>query len=330
MEIDSTELRANTKGIPENVQTIIDFRLPYAVPLPDGLYEMKLDGKTADIVVKRVQITQIEGITGTGTAQIQFDKYGRSSFSSVSMKFPWKMDLEENGRKPLLLGDIPPRRKFKQTILRFLNRFIDAVRYSTQEYWVERARYQDILSYNVSYWDGKKRYPAGRMMIDTGVGGIRIGGKPFQIKEEKLDELKEMLSKELPLDASRIFLLNSKDACLQEDFRLAMIEGVAALEIVLYNFIKVQGKNLDIAEKELEEFIVKVGLTGNITIVMKALSKDLEQIDKDTLRECTGAIRIRNKILHEGLMDVGSTDTEKRILVIEKMVDYLRRITPAS
>jgi hypothetical protein len=211
-----------------------------------------------------------------------------------------------------------------------LNRFIDAVRYSTQEYWVERASYQDILSYNVSYWDGKKSYPVGRMLIDTGVGGIRIGGDPFQIKDEKLDELKEMLSKELPLDASRILLLNSKDACLQEDFRLAIIEGVAALEIVLYNFIKVQGKNLDIAEKELEEFIVKVGLTGSVTIVMKALSKDLEQIDKDTLRECTGAIRIRNKILHEGLMDVGSTDTEERILAIEKMVDYLRRITPAS
>jgi hypothetical protein len=117
---------------------------------------------------------------------------------------------------------------------------------------------------------------------------------------------------------------------LQEDFRLAIIEGVAALEMVLYDFIKVQGKNLDIAKKELEDFIVKVGLTGNVTIVMKALSKDLEQIDEDTLRKCRGAIRIRNKILHEALMDVGSTDTEERILAIEKMVDYLKRITPAS
>lgn len=168
------------------------------------------------------------------------------------------------------------------------------------------------------------------MLIDTGVGGIRIGGIPFQVKDEKLDELREMLSKELPLDASKILLLNSKDACLQEDFRLAIIEGVAALEMILYNFIKVQGKNLDIAEKELEDFIVKVGLTGNVTIVMKALSKDSEQIDEDTLRKCRGAIRIRNKILHEGLMDVGSTDTEERILAIEKMIDYLQRITPAS
>lgn len=158
MEIDSSELRANIKGIPENVQTIFDFELPYAIPIPDGLYEVKLDGKTADILVKRVQRAQIGGLTGKGTAQIQFDKYGRSSFSLVSMKFTWKMDLEENGRKPLLLGDIPPRKKSKQTVLRFLNRLIDTVRYSTQEYWVDRARYQDIVSYKVSYWDGKKSY----------------------------------------------------------------------------------------------------------------------------------------------------------------------------
>jgi hypothetical protein len=29
-------------------------------------------------------------------------------------------------------------------------------------------------------------------------------------------------------------------------------------------------------------------------------------------------------------MDIGSTDTEKRILAINRMVDYLRRVTPSS
>jgi len=77
---------------------------------------------------------------------------------------------------------------------------------------------------------------------------------------------------------------------------------------------------MDISNKDLKRFIIGVGLTGNISIVLKMLTKDLEQIDAETIRNCKGAIKIRNKILHEGLIKISSTDTEKRIIAIEKMV----------
>jgi hypothetical protein len=166
-------------------------------------------------------------------------------------------------------------------------------------------------------------------LLDTGVGGIKISkANPFQVESETLNAIKDLLQHETPLESSILLLLNSKDACLQEDFRLAIIEAVAALEVVLYNFIRVQGKAIELTKDDLEGFIVKVGLTGNITMVLKMLTKGLEQIDDATLSACKGAIRIRNKILHEGYMNVGSTDTEKRILAINRMIDYLKRVTP--
>jgi hypothetical protein len=328
MEFDSIELCVDPKKIPEGVHTIFNFNLPYAIPIADGLYEIAVGGKVAELVLKRIQRETVEGFKGKGIIQLKFDKYGRSSFSSISLKFPWKIDCEEIGRTPLLLSDYPPRKKAKQTVLRFLNRFIDTVRTITNEYWVERARYQDILSYEVFYWDGKNMIPGAKMLMDSGTGGMKINSKaPFQVESDMLDEINKVLLKELRLDPSKILFLNAKDACLQEDFRLAIIESVAALEIVLYNFIRIQGSNLELEEKDLEDMIVKVGLTGNITLIMRMLAKDLEQVDVGVLSRCKGAIKIRNKILHEGLLDIASTETEKQIIAIERMIEYLKKIT---
>jgi len=76
----------------------------------------------------------------------------------------------------------------------------------------------------------------------------------------------------------------------------------------------------------LKIFVKTVGLTGNISVVLKLLTKDLEQIDDETIFVCKGAITCRNKILHKGLREVYSTDTETRIIKIEKMTDYLQRL----
>lgn len=326
MEIDSFELRGK-KTVLKKVHTVFSFNIPYAIPIPDGKYRVRVGKHIAEIAIKRIQRKQVEGFKGTGTIQMAFDKYGKSSFSSILMKLPRRIDLSEEGRKPLLLGDIAPRTKAKEIVLRFLNRFIETVRYFTEEYWVEPVRYQDIMSYEVFYWDGKKKYPAALSLLDTGVGGFAIGtGHPFKVKAEKIGELRNILENELKLDASKIFLLNSKDACLQEDFRRAIIEAVTALETVLYKFIRIQGEKLGIPKKDLKGFIVDVGLTGNISIVLKMLTKGLEQIDAETIRKCKGAIKIRNKILHEGFREVTSTDTEERIIAIEKMIAYLKRL----
>jgi hypothetical protein len=314
-------------AIPKDAKTVFSFNLPYAIPIADGLYQVKLGKHLAGISTTRVQRKQVEGFEGSGTVQLRLDKYGKSSFSHIDLTLPWIVDFQERGRKPLLLGDIPPRNKAKEIALRFLNRFIETVRYSTEEYWVASARYQDIMAYEAFYWDGKNKYPAMLVLLDTGVGGIGVGtGHPFQTEQKKIQEIKRILENEEELDSDKIFILNSKDACLQEDFRLAIIEAVAALEIVLYQFIRLQGEKLQVPKDELKGFIVDVGLTGNISVVLKMLTKGLKQIDDDTIGKCKGAIKIRNRILHEGFREITSTDTEERIIAIEKMIEYLKAL----
>lgn len=326
MAVDSFELKGKSE-VPQDAHTVFVFSLPFAIPVPDGIYPVKIGTHTAEISVKRVQREKIEGFEGSGTVQLMFDKYGKSSFSRIALKLPWKIDFSEIGRKPILLGDVPPRRKAKEIALRYLNRFIEVVRYVTGEYWVEPARYQDVLAYEAFYWDGKNKYPATLTLLDSGVGGIRLGtGHPFQVEKEKIEKLNGTLKNELEIDASKIFILNAKDSCLQEDFRLAVVETVTALEIVLYKFIRLQGQKLKIPKNELEGFIQDVGLTGNISVVLKMLTKGFEQIDEGVTRKCRGAIKIRNRILHEGLRDISSTDTEERIVAVEQMIAYLEKL----
>lgn len=313
------------------LHTILSFNIPFSIPAPDGIYAIAIDEREALISIRRIQREQVEGFTvggtGTGTMQIQFDKYGRSSYSRVEIRFPWQMDLEEHGRNPLLLGNIPPRRKCKELALKFVNRFIEVIRYVTEEYWVEPVRYQDILSFEQFYWDGKQRIRAGITLIDTGVGGIRLGtGHPFQLSQEKIKQINALLRGGGELDISKILLMNAKNAILMEDFRLATLEAVTALETVLYDFVRKRGEQIGVSKERLEDFIVKVGLTGNLEIVLKILTEGLEQIDGDTLELCKGAIKTRNNVLHEGLMDVPSTETERRILSIEKMILYLQKL----
>lgn len=325
MAIDSFELRGKP-NIPANAHTVFVFDLPFSIPVPDGIYQTKVGTHVAEISVKRIQREKIEGFEGRGTLQMMFDKYGKSSFSHIDLKLPWVVDFFEIGRKPLLIN-APPRAKAKEIALHYLNRFIEVVRYITGEYWVEPVRYQDILTYGAFYWDGKKRYPAGLHLLDSGVGGFRVGGgHPFQMEKEKIEKLNSILKNELEIDSSKIFILNAKDSCLQEDFRLAVIETVAALEVVLYKFIRLQGHKLQIQNDELKGFIADVGLTGNISVVLRMLTGGLEQIDEETIRKCRGIIKIRNKILHEGLRDIGSTDTEERLVAVERMIAYLEKL----
>ena len=141
MKADSSQSKRNKK-IPKNAHTIYSFTLPYAIPVPDGIYPIRVGKHIAEIAIKRIQRKEVEGFSGTGTIQMAFDKYGKSSFSHIEMKLPWTIDISKEGRRPLILGDIPPRSKAKETVLRFLNRFIETVRYITEEYWVEPARFK--------------------------------------------------------------------------------------------------------------------------------------------------------------------------------------------
>jgi hypothetical protein len=324
--------RLDTEQVPENVHTIFELALPFAIPVPDGLYELYEKEKRIELLIRRIQKDTGFSTSSNGYVQMENDKYGRSAFSRICVDFPRKIDLMETGRTPIVLGNIPlpPRKKSKEILIDLLNRFIEVVKYSTDTYWVEQVRYQDLMFYQAYYWDGKKRYPGVVSLLDTGTGGMKFGlGNPFSLDPQKLEKLKTLLSTTTNLDSSCMLLLSAKSACLEENHRLAVIEAVAGLEVVLYDFIHLKAKEAHLKKEDVTEFIRQIGLYGNITVVLKLLTNGLEQVSDDILKECTNAIHVRNSIMHKGLLIVDATIAEKRILAIEKMIEYLKRVTSA-
>lgn len=298
-----------------------------------------MGNRSALISTKQIRRKTVAGWGGQGgQVELMFDKYGASGYTHVEIKFPWEMQKRELGRQVALFVEphiSAPRNKNKEIAIKFLNRLIEVVRVVYDQFHLRNVRYSDILSWNQYYWDGKKRIPAGSHFFNHGCGGIKItAGKISEEKArkeiEKHQKMLNILKKDVPISLERLFLANAKDACLEEDFRMATVESVTALEMVLYRFIRSRGKELGLSEKELEDFIVKVGLTGNFKVVLRMLTEGLEQPDEDVIQWCTGAITTRNHILHRGLRNISPSETEKRIQNIEKMIDYLTRISTAK
>ena len=309
------------------LQTLVEFDIPFAIQAPDGIYSIMLRNKAAEIFVKKIQRTEYGSwsVQG-GNAEIVYDKHGRFSHTHVILKLPWQADINERGRQPLFV-DAPPRSKLKETVLDFVNRFIDVVRYVTEEYPLEHITYSDIASYNVAYFDGKQKIPVAQVLLDTGTGGIRItAGQPTSFPEDKKRQIDELLRNEGKLELSKVFILNAKNAALEEDYRGATLESVTALEIELSGFIRKRGGQLRISDDKLEQFIKEVGLTGNLEVVLKMLTAGLEPPDEGILGICKGAITTRNNILHRGLIEVPVAETENRIAKIESFIAYLQRI----
>jgi len=317
----------NVSSIPSGcTHTIFSFHLPSSIPIPDGIYDVRIGKKTADVDIRRIQHKSFGKVQFDPKVftQLRYDKHGWSSHSFVQIKIPELVDASEaTGREPRIPEDSHARDKAKDIALKFVNRLIEVTRHVTWEYWVESKRYEDLLSFQLSYWDGAKIYPVVSEFFDF-PGGLNMSSDhPFDMKPERLQELRTLLADDLGIDPARVFLLNSKDACLKEDYRLAIVEAVTALETSLYRFIRLRCRSLHLSEKDLEGFITIIGLYGTINVTLRIVTDGFEQIDDETIQQCNGAIAIRNKILHKGFRDVGATDTEQKIFAIEKMMDYL-------
>ncbi len=321
--------------VSQKLHTILSFNLPFMIPIPDAIYDVKVGNRTASISTQRVRKKAVAGWSFSGgRMNLMFDKYGLSGFSHIEIKFPWKMPENKRGRQAVLFVDphiSAPRNKNKEIALKFVNRLIEVVRVFYDQFHLRKVSYSDVLSWKQLYWDGKRGVEVCSHMFDHGCGGIKLSvGKPLkeQIQEEerKLKTFRAVLRNANPIALESLFLANAKDAYIGEDFRMATVEAVNALEIVLYRYIRQRGQEFGISEDELQDFIVKVGLTGNFEVVLKMLTEGLEQPDDKVIGWCTGAIRTRNNILHKGFTDPSPSETESRIENIEKMIAYLIRV----
>ncbi|MEJ2127071.1 MAG: hypothetical protein P8X84_06180 [Candidatus Bathyarchaeota archaeon] len=303
----------------EETKTLFKFDLPFAIPVPDDVYPIRIGSELGKVSIKQ-KTKDSKADKKSLSEQTKYDKYGVCSYSSLKVLVPKKMNMIEEGRKSVLIAPEMKRLKAQETVVRIVNRFIETAKHVTSEYWIEPIRYIDILDLKAYFLDGGKKYS---------VKVPKLKSKK-KVSEEEVDEqkvkkeIKDALSVDYKFDLSKSFLLDAKDSCSKEDYIRATIEAASALEVALYQAILDQGNKSGVRRNDLKRMIKTIKSTGDISAALKMLSNGTKELDAEAIKDCKGTLTVRNNILQKGARNVYSTDTEKRVTAIETMVNWLQ------
>jgi len=303
----------------EETKTLFKFDLPFAIPVPDDVYPIRIGSELGKVSIKQ-KTKDSKADKKSLSEQTKYDKYGVCSYSSLKVLVPKKLNMIEEGRKSVLIAPEMKRLKAQETVVRIVNRFIETAKNVTSEYWIEPIRYNDILDLKAYFLDGGKKYSVKVPKLKP-----KKKVSEAEVDEQKVKkEIKDALSVDYKFDLSKSFLLDAKDSCSKEDYIRATIEAASALEVALYQTILDQGNKSGVQRNDLKRMIKTIKSTGDISAALKMLSNGTKELDAEAIKDCKGTLTVRNNILQKGARNVYSTDTEKRVTAIETMVNWLQ------
>jgi hypothetical protein len=203
-------------------------------------------------------------------AEIPQDRFGRLSHSHITVFVPRKIlddpsniarecpncgtDFALSAVCPVCETTIPQEAKgpahsiVKVDALKCFNRFLEAYRFYSKEYHVEPVKNADIIGFRYNYVMKGKTYPVKNYLIDTGLGGIR-GGGAFILDEAVHEKFRDFLKQGNPIETYELLLCNSKNHLLTQEYPVAIIEAVSALEFVLSGFVRKECKTAGISDE---------------------------------------------------------------------------------
>jgi hypothetical protein len=145
------------------------------------------------------------------------------------------------------------------------------------------------------------------------------------IDEETYSEIRR-LAETPDLFLSRSYdeiLLQAKSFFEQENYRMAILEAVIALEIVVSSIIKKLAGEKQIPEDKTEQFLVDVGLAEALDVVLKLLCSDALPAP-EIIAGCKGANSIRNNIIHRACLSVSQREAQDAINNIEAFIQHIQ------
>lgn len=342
---------------PNDVTTVVSFHIPFLVHLVDGSYEMKKDNHWIVFQLKRVNETaeNTRKFFGVGMefpqdAEIPKDRFGRLAHTLVSVFIPYRiMDDSKNlvlecpkcgieisststtcpvceAKFTTDVSKIPAHSTIKKTAITLLNQFLEVYRFFSNEYHIEPIRSSDIVSFECDYMHGSKTYTGYKYLVDTGSGGIKSGAA-FVLDDHIHAEFRDFLKTGKQIEIQEQLLCSAKNRLSTEAYPLALIEAVSALDVILSAFIRKAGSTAGIGKEAIGKFIHDVGVSGRVKVVLKLLTKGEEQLADEIYSESEGAITLRNKVIHEGFLNLDPTDVKRKVISIEKMIRYVEAIS---
>ena len=356
ISLEGRDIEKISQGPDNEVTTVVSFHVPFLLHLHNGTYEMKYGSKWIVFEVQRFNEPSelVQKILGVKmifpkNAEIPDDRFGRLAHSHIAVFIPYRIldDIDTSVYQCPKCGtelvstptvcsscgatftqkeaEKPTHSIIKITAIKYFNRFLEAYRFYSQEYYIEPVKNTDVISFQCDYVIKGRTYSGYKYFVDTGSGGIK-GGDACILSDDTHNNLRNFLKQGSPIEIQERLLGNSKNHLLTQEYPLAIIEAVSALEIVLSDFIRTECKMADIDDKKIEQFIRDVGVMGQVKVVLKVLTKNKPQLDDPTFLECESAITLRNSVVHRGLLELDPKDVKKKIVSIERMLRYVQSI----
>lgn len=229
------------------------------------------------------------------------DRWGWDGFSRVEIEIEKDINLEN------LTSE-----KAQALALKIINEFINLYKYFDENaVHLVNLIESDLLNFSVEK-DGHGMFV---MPLHTAVLDSKKISTVSNIIERALNN-----GYKIPL--WRELILNAEHYCYIGDFRMAILESITALELVISKFISGELNAAGIQNKEIKEFIKETGVAKGLNVVVRLLiGKD--GISNDLLEKCKGTITKRNKIVHEGRKETNYQSTKDSIIAIYQLIQLL-------
>jgi len=145
------------------------------------------------------------------------------------------------------------------------------------------------------------------------------------ISQEQYDRVRQISQSSRILQRHLIdeLLLGARSFFHEENHRMAVMEAVIALDITVSSLVRKIGRSRGISRGDLKNFIQEVGLSRGLKVVLKLL---IDSLPNETVLEgCKGANSIRNKIVHEGRLNVTENEANEAIQNITAFVEHIQQ-----
>lgn len=351
----SEEMEKIKKANESEVTTILRLNLPFSLlRLPDGSYELKEEHHTYKLIISRVSrdpkiAKEITGWTPTGNIDIASDRFGRFSYSNVEIQIPYRIMDDQmfdyvcpncqfevsktvtvcpscNSTFTPEKSRIPPRKKIKIKAIEMINKFLDAYRVFFRDYFIEHIRYDDIISYEIEYKLSDGTTAKWQESFDLSYDGYVKTGS-LTADKESIENFRALLSKPEERIILRDYLLSSSaNRISTEEYHLAVLEAVIALEITLSDYVIKEMTKLELPKDKNEDFVRYIGSYGNTKVILRLLTKGKPQLDDSIYEKCEEAIIKRNKIVHKAETKATYNEAKGFLWNINKMIEYISRL----
>lgn len=152
--------------------------------------------------------------------------------------------------------------------------------------------------------------------------------RPKGISNENWIELGKLLNNGYEPDMIQVMVSNAWEHFETENYRMAIIESVTALEATLKQIdlqVFLNGDDFEISNKTIQNIVNEMKFSHSLRLFYEHFGKKIK-LDYEDFKTCLSGIEIRNNIMHNKQPDVPRIKTKSIILAISTFISSLSNL----